>query len=135
MFALLLKLPISTSPAAIAPPLGKPSGTNATPYGLRSPFAGIVEELICAGMNACCAAATDPGADASRVAASATPLGRMFDSFLVCIIVPLHELLERAPKTTPVWRKWRESSAGFCRCRGNRKSPRVGSAVLYCGGD
>ncbi len=39
-------------------------------------------------LNTCCAAAADPGADASKVAASATPLRRMFDSCLVCIVVP-----------------------------------------------
>src|ERR1022692_2895149 len=42
-FALLLKLLTRMSPGAIAPPAGNPLGTNATPYGLRSPLSGMVE--------------------------------------------------------------------------------------------
>jgi len=51
-FAPLLKLLTRTSPDAIAPPAGNPLGTNATPYGLRSPLSGMVEELTSRGINA-----------------------------------------------------------------------------------
>src|SRR5580692_7686434 len=50
--SLLLKLLTRTSPAAMMPPAGKDAGTKATPYGLTSPFAGIVEELMTRGMKA-----------------------------------------------------------------------------------
>src|SRR5580700_6551138 len=46
---LALKLAANTSPGAIEPPAGNPSGTKATPYGLTSPFEGIVEELMSLG--------------------------------------------------------------------------------------
>src|SRR5215813_2938148 len=41
--ALLLKLETNRSPVLNAPRWGKPAGTNATPYGLSSPFSIVVE--------------------------------------------------------------------------------------------
>src|ERR1700733_14996070 len=58
--SVLLKLLTSTSPAAMIPPPGKCSGTNATPYGLTSPLPGTVEELINCGMNGSAALAGVP---------------------------------------------------------------------------
>src|SRR5260221_120532 len=49
-FALLLKLKTKIPPGLIAPPVGKPGGTKATPYGFTSPLAGTVETArTCAG--------------------------------------------------------------------------------------
>jgi hypothetical protein len=70
MLALLLKLAISTSPDAMSPPVGKPSGTNATPYGLTSPFDGTVDELIRSGMNASCACAVCAAPESPTLAAN-----------------------------------------------------------------
>lgn len=54
--ALLLKLLTSMSPAAIFPPLGNPCRHESNSIGLTSPLAGIVDELIRRGMNACSSA-------------------------------------------------------------------------------
>ena len=43
VLVLLLKLETRMSPGVSRPPDGNPLGTNATPYGFRSPFAGMVE--------------------------------------------------------------------------------------------
>jgi hypothetical protein len=43
---LALKFETSTSPAAMAPPAGKLAGTNATPYGFKSPSDGIVDSVL-----------------------------------------------------------------------------------------
>jgi hypothetical protein len=45
VLVLSLKLLTRTSPADSVPPAGKWPGTKATPYGLRSPLAGMVDEL------------------------------------------------------------------------------------------
>src|SRR5216683_5175364 len=51
-FELLLKFEIKMSPGLIAPPVGNPVGTKATPYGFTSPLAGTVETArTCAGRN------------------------------------------------------------------------------------
>ena len=42
---LLLKLATRMSPGVSRPPDGNPIGTNATPYGFTSPFAGTVETV------------------------------------------------------------------------------------------
>src|SRR5579864_5992046 len=42
-FLPLLKFETMTSPGLSMPPCGNPCGTNATPYGLISPLAGMVE--------------------------------------------------------------------------------------------
>ena len=42
---LLLKLETRMSPGVSRPPDGNPLGTNATPYGFTSPFAGTVETV------------------------------------------------------------------------------------------
>ncbi len=49
--ALLLKFETRTSPGAIVPPEGNLRGTIATPYGLRSPFGGTVDDMMISGKN------------------------------------------------------------------------------------
>ncbi len=85
----LLKLLTRTSPAAILPPLGKPSGTKATPYGLRSPLAGIVEELIAFGRNFSSAWAGTARADQRARPARRVNVVRMIDSCFLFMLLPL----------------------------------------------
>src|SRR6516165_8964442 len=86
-----LKFDTSTSPGEIFPPLGKPEGTNATPYGLRSPFDGTVDETRYPGKNwfAATAWVAANGNQAQAVtsieyAAAYTPQVLAFGCVIVC---------------------------------------------------
>src|SRR6516165_839179 len=86
-----LKFDTSTSPGEIFPPLGKPDGTNATPYGLRSPFDGTVDDTRYSGRNWLLATAlVAPNGDHAQAVASIeyaaayTPQVLAFGCVMVC---------------------------------------------------